>query len=100
MGAEREPGETTTCCTPPSTKTPTAILAAAIALSKGAASEASEAEGAAWDASGAGSFNEVTKPVCHPDALSLSAGKNETLSHLPSREGQEVRERPLKRRIK
>jgi hypothetical protein len=89
MGAERDPGETTTCCTPPSTNTPTAIRAAASALSwvpapesasgvlteetpgvlSGASSE--EVSGAVLEAgsgvvSGEGSFSEVTKPVCHP----------------------------------
>lgn len=81
MGADRDPGETTTCCTPPSTNTPTAIRAAANALSPppapGVAPEAVSgvvsglAPGvvsglAPGVVSGEGSFSEVTKPVCHP----------------------------------
>ena len=42
MGAEREPGETTTYWTPPSIRASTAIRAAAR------------------------EFREVTEPVCHP----------------------------------
>jgi hypothetical protein len=49
MGADREPGDTTTCCTPPSTNTPTAIRAAASALSEGPASEAFVGDVPAWD---------------------------------------------------
>src|SRR6478735_3177625 len=69
MGADREPGDTTTCRTPPSSRTSTAIRAAARALNPGVASPGSLYAGAGSSvgaASGAGSFGKVTQPVCHP----------------------------------
>src|SRR6478609_3572707 len=62
MGADREPGDTTTCRTPPSSRTSTAIRAAARARSSASGASGLPSPGV----SGVGSFNEVTNPVCHP----------------------------------
>jgi hypothetical protein len=71
IGAERDPGDTTTYSTPPSIKPPTAIRAAS-----------SDVMGMVEECvSGAGSSREVTKPVCHPRTLSHSPA---LLYHLQS----------------
>ncbi len=54
MGAERDPGETTTYWTPPSIRASTAVRAAAS------------------DVRRSGEVSEVTEPVCHPVATPTS----------------------------